>query len=546
MNAPDPDGGAALDADSLLAIHRHDDGHIAICRKLPGKGLEQLWMLTPADLRGTFAAFGEWLLVNSYASTQAYWRTAPQGWIHAPTGLPAIGVDRHRPIGKRRFGRVTENLRWLNMLSCDIDCGRSETDAKTDLERVPWRDAQRRLEDLQDAGLVPPISMYGYSGRGLYAIWLLHDEHNRDHSAPAYDHHVVTWKALQKELIRRVESAPLPVDHAGSLITQVYKIGGSLHPATGERARFFITAQADKHRRLISYTLPELAAAFGMQALSGDLPDQTREQAHPARTRRAPLSRNPLRSHGYKARHAQIASDMLSILAHRLADGSGGWRKRGEAYADGHRSPVYGRWMILSLYARALVRSMYSPKELRPPATIDPDTRQDVLSRLRDMAAHCQQPYPDDSRDTPESILNAVLSEYKLVRSPRTGELVQILPPTPSTKTLCAAFGVDADLARELDLKTIRPRDVALDADRERPTAQERVAVRQQFLRDWILAHPNPSGGGRWTARKVRDALTPFAPYPWNNHETANQDLNAIGYRMDRSRGGRRRKNPER
>jgi len=524
-----------LDADSLLAIHRHEDGHIAICRKLPGQELEQLWMLTPADLRGTFRAFQEWLLVNSYASTQAYWRTAPKGWLHRPTGLPAIGVDKYRPIGERRFGRVTENLRWLNMLSCDIDCGRSAQDAKTELEKVPWRDAQRRIEDLQDAGVVPAISMYGYSGRGLYAIWLLHDDRNRDHSAPAYDHDVVTWKALQKELIRRVELAPLPVDHSGSLITQVYKIGGTMNPATGERARYFITAQADKHRRLISYTLTEMAKALGLQALDGDLPDKTRALARPAQTRKAPLSRNPLRSHGYKARHALIARDMLTILSHRLQDGSGGWQKRNQAYADGHRTPKYGRRLTLTLYAQALVRSTYSPRELLPPATIDPGTRLDFLARLREMAAKCSPPWPDEPGDGGEAafdmILDAILREYKPGSDGK-----QRLPPTPSTKTLCAAFGVTADLAREHELKTIRPRDVALDADKDRPTQKELVQARREWLRLYMLDH-----GGKWTAQRVVN-LSALSPYAWNNRMTANQDLNAIGYLMTRSRGGRPRK----
>ena len=533
-----------LDADSILAIHRHDDGQIAVAKKRPPDAKhpeawwEWLFMLTPSMLRGTFRAFQEWLLQDGcpHFSLQAFHRTAPAGWTDKTTGLPAIGVDRYRPRGQRRFGRVTENLRYLNCLSCDIDCGRSDQDAKNDLEKVPWREAQRRVEDLQDAGVIPAMSMYGYSGRGLYAIWLLHSDRDPERSAPAYDHDVVLWKAVQAELVRRVESAPLPVDHAGSLITQVYKVGGAPHPKTGNRAEYFITAQADRQRRLISYRLSELAAALDLQALDGDLPNQTRKLARPAQTRRVKNPGSaPLRSYGHKARHAHIASDMLTILQHRLVDGSGGWRKRSVAYADEHRSPVYGRWKILSLYAHALVRSMYSPKELRPPATVDPGTRQEILDQLRDMAAKCQQPFPEDARDHPEAILDAVLTEYQLVRSPKTGDLVQMLPPTPSTKTLLAAFGVTADLARELRLKTIVPDEVKRERDQARPLQADVIQARHEWLRQYILDHP-----GKWTAQRVVN-LSNLSPFDWNQRQTANDDLNAIGCKV-RSRGGRPRR----
>ena len=538
-NLLDPEENAlALDVDSLLAIHRHDDGNIAICRNVGGEW-ENLWMLTPPMLRGVFSAFRDWLLEDAYASTQAYWRTAPEGWVHKSTGLPAIGVDRSRPEGQRRWGRVTENLRYLNCLSCDLDCGRSDLDAKSDLEKVPWRDAQRRVDNLQDMGIIPAISMMGYSGRGLYVIWLLHGDRDPDHSARAYAHDVVTWKIIQKELMRRLLEVPLPVDLAGSLITQVYRIGGSRHSKTGERARYFIYVQADQNRRLISYTLRDMAKFLNLPAPGGELPDKVRKLAKPARCRRSEKPGSaPLRSHGYKVRHALIASDMLTIHAWRLADGSGGWQKRNQAYADGHRSPKYGRRMILTLYAQALICSMYSPKELRPPATIDADTRADVLSRLLTMARQCKPQYPSDPNDVPpEAILDAILRKY---RPDSDGK--QRLPPTPSTKTFCAAFGITADLARELDLKTIRPRAVALEDDRNRPSQAEYRNWRLEKLRQFLKVH----GSAKTTSTSVKQFYK-NENIKGANRQTANDDLNAIGFKMDlmiRSRGGRPRKRP--
>lgn len=521
MNAP-PD--IALDVDSVLAIHRHEDGNIAIGKKLPDGGWNWLWMLTPSMLRGTFKAFQDFLMDGGHFSTQAYWRTAPEGWT-GPGGLPAVGVDKHRQVGERRFGRVTENLRWLNCLSLDIDCNRSEHEAKNELEKVPWRDAQRRLEDLQDAGIIPAISMYGYSGRGLYAVWLLHDDHDREHSAPAYHHDVVTWKALQRELIRRTEAAPLPVDHAGSLITQVYKIGGTIHPKTGNAAKYFITAQADKNRRLISYSLSDMAAALGIRSLDIDLPEATRKLADPSRRRKAPKTRNPKKAEGYKKRHALIAQDMLTLLSHRLQDGSGGWQRKNQPYADGHRTPIYGRQRILTLYAQTLLRSMYSPRELLPPATIDTERRLDILSRLRDMAAKCRTPWPDEPKDGGakafDIILDGILREYK----PGT-DGKQRLPPTPKTKTLMEAFGITAELAAEIGLQTIIPESLRAEREAATPTQAAIIQARREWLHDYILKH-----GGDWTGPRVM-RLSAFSPFSWNNHFTATQDLNAIGYRV--------------
>ena len=512
---------ASLDADTILQIHRHKDGRIAIARKL-GKDYENLFSITPEDLRGTFHAFKEWLLDNAYFSTQAYHKAAPSGWTHKPTGLPAIGVDR-RPRGQRRFGRVTENLRYLNCLSCDIDCGRSVEDAKSPLEAVPWREAQRRVDYLQDTGQIPAVSVIGYSGRGLYVIWLLHSDKDPTHSAPAYDHDVVTWKAIQRELIARMETAPLPVDHQGSLITQVYRIGGSKHPK-GTKARYFVYAQTDANRKIISYSLQELAEFFKIPTTLGDLPEQTRLQAKPATYRKVKNPGSaPLRSHGYLKRYALLAQDLLTLERHY-----GGFRKRNSEYPNGHRSPKYGRKLLLTIYAQALIRSQYSPKMLRPPNTLPQEKRQELLTALETMAANCKPPYGSDGaeNDPPvETILEAVLSEYG-----------KKIPPAPHSVTLCAALGVTADMARELDLKTIRPPEVARERDAERPTQEELIQERLEFAREYLRLCPNTS------ARKLAKAYKENG-FRGANHQTANDDLNTLGHIARPA--GRRRRLPE-
>ena len=168
---------------------------------------------------------------------------------------------------------------------------------------------------------------------------------------------------------------------------------------------------------------------------------------------------------------------------------------------------------MLTLYANSLRGSKLDPAA--------------ALAAVRSMAAACNPPWPDEPGDpTPEKLIEDGYSTSSRRRW--------------KNETLCKLLGVSADLARELDLKTIRPLDVALDADQARPHQADVIQARREWLREYIHAHPTPGGGGRWTARKVRDALTPFSPHPWKNHQTANTDLNAIGYLTNRSRGGRR------
>jgi hypothetical protein len=267
--------------------------------------------------------------------------------------------------------------------------------------------------------------------------------------------------------------------------------------------------QADDHGRGFVYTLPELAEALDLPALDDDLPEKTRKLARPAQYRKVKNPGSaPLRSHGSLAVNALRAQDLLTLQTHR-----GGFVKRGMKYSDGSTSP--GRRFMLTLYANFLRGSGADPAA--------------ALDALRSMSANMRPPWPDEPGDpTPEKLIEA---EYATARRRRW-----------SNAKLCALLGVSADLARELDLLTIRPLDVALDADQARPHQADVIQARREWLRDYIHAHPNPGGGGRWTARKVRDALTAFSPYPWKNHQTANLDLNAIGYMMTRSRGGRPRK----
>ena len=520
-----------ISLDAALMLHRHDDGHVAFTRRTPDGGMEPLFMLTPGEAQRRLPGIDEFLLHDSFFSVHGYTRTAPMGWKHKPTGLPAIGTDKHRPTGNRRFGRVTENVRYLNALFCDLDCGRPANEAKTPAELMTARETQRKVEYLQDGGYIPPFTMMGFTGRGINLFWLLKDDHAPDKSPQAHGNRVVAWKKAQKELCDRMECYGLPVDRSGSLITQVYRNEGSINTKSGKRVSYALTTQFDEHHNLMGYTIPEICKALNLGTVATALPGKTIDQVKPPQYRRTvkPGTGGQQETSNFKRLNAMRADDLLRLEQHYQ-----GFRKRNEEYPNGHRSPVYGRRRILDMYTRWLIGSMYTPKQIRPPDTPLPEQDYiDILDALETMAANMHPAYPEDSGDTPpRKILDAVLKEYAPNENGK-----QSIGRTPKNDTLCAALGIDEALAVHLELQTIRPSSLKAKAHDARPLQADMIQARREYARQCVEEF------GTMTARKLAK-LYQAQGFKGANPETANQDLNSIGYSTHRARSGRRRKQP--
>jgi hypothetical protein len=492
----------ALDVEPILWLHRDPGGYVGFVRKpdpaapprLDRHGKPYAWdnlaMIRVDDLRQTFPALIPYLTQDSYFTVHSFYR--PQLWKNTLTGYP----DVRRPEA---------NALWLTACYADVDCGRPESDDPA--ARMDWLQALVRAEAAMETGVIPQASIMARSGRGVYLFWMLRDVKDPAKLPHAWPEAIEAYKRVNKALQARLhDQAQLPVDLQAFDVARVLRNPGTLHSKNGRRATYWL--RGDRRGGFV-YTLPELAEALDLPALDGDLPDQTRKLARPAQYRKVKNpGAAPLRSHGTLALNALRAQDLLTLCHAR-----GGFLKRGMKYADRSTSP--GRRFMLTLYANFLRGSGADPAA--------------ALDAVRSMAANMLPPWPDEPGDpTPQDL---VAAEYATPRRRRW-----------SNAKLCALLGVSADMARELDLKTIRPLDVATEADQARPLQGDVIQARREWLREYIHAHPNPGGGGRWTARKVRDALSAFSPYPWQNHETANQDLNAIGYMMTRSRGGRPRR----
>jgi hypothetical protein len=393
--------------------------------------------------------------------------------------------------------RKEKHLRSLNACYADIDSGRPESDEPG--AALDWRQAQHEAEALADAGVIPQPSIMARSGRGVYLFWLLRDTKDPDKRPHAWPEKIELYKACNRALNVRLRARQLPADQAAIDAARVLRVPGSIHRKALRRVRYVI--QLDDQGKGFSYTLPELAAALDLQTIDGDLPDKTRALARPAQYRKVKNPGSaPLRSHGRIVVNALRAQDLLTLQTWR-----GGFLKRGMKYADGSTSP--GRRFILTLYANFLRGSGLDPAA--------------ALDALRSMATNMIPPYPDPAPDANPTIEALLDAEYSTPTRRRW-----------KNETLCKLLSVSADLARELDLQTIRPRDVAHEADQARPHQGEVIRMRRDFAREYVERH------GRTTARRLANAYK-AAGFAGANHETANQDLNALGFVVARSHGGR-------
>ena len=484
----------ALDLDSILAIHRDRDGYIAFVRKPDpahpvldrhGKprAWENLFSIRAGDLASMFPAFAKWLTHDSFFSVSAFYRAAP--YKNKMTGLP----DAWR---KEKY------ISKLTACYADLDCGRPESEDPG--AALTWRQAQHDAEALADLGVIPQPSIMARSGRGVYLFWLLRDVKDPARLPHAWPEKVELYKACNRALNERLRSHLLPADPAAIDAARVLRVPGSIHRKALRRVTYVI--QLDQDGRGFVYTLPDLAAALDLPAPGGELPEKARELAKPAQYRRVKNPGSaPLRSVGAKALNALRAQDLLTIETWR-----GGFLKRGMKYQDGHSSP--GRRLMLAIYADFLKGSGEDSAA--------------ALAALRAMAANMSPAYPSDPPDADPPIENIIEAAYST------------RPRKWGNPKLCALLGISENTARDLDLKTIRPRAVAHEADQARPLQAALVQERRDFARQYLKLFRNTS------ARKLAKAYQDRG-FIGANSTTANQDLNAIGYKGG-AHGGRPRK----
>jgi hypothetical protein len=443
------------------ALHRGDNSFIGFLRKNgeSATGVENLFAATKEQVRAMLPSLAHWLLQDAYLTVNGFNSTAP--YNVKKTGLPGVW-------------RKEKNLRYLNAVYADLDIGRAGESGPRGLS---VNDASQVLIDLLTGGTIPQLSMSAQSGQGLYAFWLLRDDD--DENAPVtfkgqrnFVETLALYKKVNRAIYKRLECLAADKICDGA---RVLRVPGTRHSVTGEQCFYKVTF--DSQGQLVTYTLRELAAAFGVPVLEKSLPRELRQWTANEN------STCPQRAAGPKALAAARARDLVTLEQWR-----GGWTKGNRRFS-------------LRLYAQFL-RAAGVPYS-------------DAAQAVETMAGNCKPAYPSDASDqTLKVLLNEVWREpfakYTQLK------LVHWLQITP-------------DAARELELERLLP--VEVQDERQPPkggTQAANKAARQIAIQALIETR------GLLSEREFVHALQ--AQGIDASKATARRDLIALGYQDSTAR----------
>lgn len=225
---------------SILALHRHTDGVISFARES-----DDCWLpafaVRAGELESMFPEIVRDLVRDSFLSINAAHRMA-----RGSKGQ--IGRPDHKQ----------ETLRYLCACYCDIDFYR---------KGLTEREALVHVQELVQNGHLPAFSAVVRSGRGVWLIWLLHDEKNRlEAHLGAYGdsptNHLQLHRKINQEIGRRL--APIGADPAAVDGARYIRVPESFRNDLEEWVRWDWQKHADQIPA--SYTLRQLAKELGICA----------------------------------------------------------------------------------------------------------------------------------------------------------------------------------------------------------------------------------------------------------------------------------------
>ena len=315
------------------AIHRGDRGYVPLARKVDGATWEELGAapinqpIIP-QLLDHLASDGYFALNTSFGTGR---RTTGTRMARKPlpldhpefgpigrdfpgsTGLVEVPVvsGKHQVTGLPYQQHQSNDLRWLNVCHVDIDCYNVG---------LSVGDALGAIIDMQDAGQIPPATMFARSGRGLWAFWYLLDPGNPETGTVTLYNAVHTPTTPQRAHPRavafyaKVQAALADrLRHLGADLgaldgCRFAPVPGTLKTTANTRVEYWVQG-ARGHG--FAYTLRNLATALELES---------REREHPAIE--AALTTDPAKhaglsaagKKGWKAKYRYLLADMQILL----------------------------------------------------------------------------------------------------------------------------------------------------------------------------------------------------------------------------------------
>ena len=472
----------------ILAIHRGPSGYIPLAVKRDGRDWQEMGAIQIGQpflpsLLAQLASDGYFALNTSFSTRPRFIPSQRETWQPIPgepQGEQLVTTTRTRisRINSRTklpwANHDSESLRWLNVAYADLDCYK---------RGLSVGDALGAIVNMQDAGVIPPASMFLRSGRGLWALWFLLDGlnptsgekivHGQRHQpwtpARVTGRSVALYAKVQNAITQKLEH--LGADLAALDSSRFVPVPGTQKTNGVDRVLYWLQSTASGPA---AYTLPQLATALHVEL-------KTRE--HPiieAAIRAEPdATKNPKRQaaglKGWKVRWLNVVRDLEIIK--RLREGR--W--------EGTRH-TFAFFYAVSCYRAGMLKA-------------------DVEARLLTFAAHVQLPEADARAACKQAFKNDVGNRKHL----RRATYLEALLVTPAER-------YHLDLGRKPE---------------PAPTAgKASVESRRDAILDAIAAN-----GGK--APSVRDmaALLAAQGVPCGNHSTVHRDYLALGLKLTAKAG---------
>jgi hypothetical protein len=232
------------DVRPMHLMHRGHNGFIAIASKAnPSGEFRQLYSVRARDLVGVFPQLMPQLDAESYFSVHGFYRGGYGKSLHTPEGVELPAAHRK-----------ADDVRWLTCAFADLDSHNLG---------LTFGQTLGMVIDAQDNGIIPPVTMFQRSGRGLWCFWFLRDRHD---DAPAKDwpaagpvrawkEKVPLWCAVQRVIGERL--AALGSDAKARDVARVTRVPGSINTKVGLRVGYHL--QLDDDGQPFVYTLDDLA-----------------------------------------------------------------------------------------------------------------------------------------------------------------------------------------------------------------------------------------------------------------------------------------------
>lgn len=252
-----------------LAVKDHGETWRELGAVREGQGLlpSVLELLGRDAYVGINASYGT--LTRTRTSQRSTWLPIHGETPGAKQQVTRTVTQRDKPTvkatGLPQADHCNTTIAWLNAAFVDIDCYKLG---------LSVGDTLGQLVNMQDAGDLPPATVFVRSGRGLWVLWFLVDVlnpgedegkkiiHKRQHDAhtsqKATAQSLRLFTRAQGALVRKL--AHLGADLKAVDAARRIPFPGTLKTTAGQRVEYWFQST---HEGLPTYTLPELLHALG-------------------------------------------------------------------------------------------------------------------------------------------------------------------------------------------------------------------------------------------------------------------------------------------